>query len=188
VARTFKEIIRAKNISQIALAKQLGPISHTHLSNLLNQPRAWDKCTDLKKQVYKTLHKWSQSEEDIRSLQVSCRIERVRGTRTFSYSNSNFVNSAAAAAAQTYYSPLDTLRVAQKVNELLQRHAISIKVFATKIMGMDRGNFSKLLNRPPVWAKCTLHRQRMFTRMHEWSMLSDRQIELWKKAYYESRS
>jgi hypothetical protein len=145
VARTFNGIISIKNISVAALAKHLGFISQPFLNSLLIHPYPWEKCSVSAKRIYQLLDKWSQSEEDIRSLQISCSDEwdDLR---------------------------LETASVAQKMIEVLRQHSITRTEFAKKFLEIGLTRFCDYLNHPPAWEKSCESRKRLFRRMRQWSI------------------
>jgi hypothetical protein len=178
IARTFKHILASKNIKQQDLARKMGYISQQYFSNLLYFPTPWEKCTDLSKRLYHKFHTWSQSEEDVSSLQVTC-----GGTRS--------IGSMCSESNDQLGGGMDALRleiasVAQKVTEVLCQHAITKKDFAEKFLSIGYATLCHSLNHPTAWEKCKKSRKRLYTRMHEWST-SQEQIELFKKKLSENQ-
>jgi hypothetical protein len=154
VSRTFKEILKSKKICQQSFSKRLGFISRSRFNDLVKHPLPWAACTDLCQRVYHKMHKWSQSTEETRSLQLTPGSQRVM-------------------------QQLATSRAVKNIKELLLRHSISRGLFAKKFLNMNHSYFSKLLNRPPAWTKCTDYTKQIFGRMHEWSILPDQIITRW---------
>jgi hypothetical protein len=65
IAKRVLEVLRSNGITVQKLAMQFLGSSSRHLSSYLNGPRPWSECSEFQKGVFKCLHEWSQSPEQI---------------------------------------------------------------------------------------------------------------------------
>jgi hypothetical protein len=179
VSRAFQHILTSKQISLSAVAKKLEFLSPSSLWYLLNRAKPWEECTDRAKCVYEQLNEWSQSEDEIRSLQISCGSKYLGRKR--------FLHSESESSDETDAMQLETASVAQKVRQVLRKHKITISKFVENFLNISQGSLSEFLNHPPAWEDCIQSRKRMYRRMHEWLIMSDKEISIFKKNQIDAK-
>jgi hypothetical protein len=65
--------------------------------------------------------------------------------------------------------PVDTVRVATRVKELLIEHRIGQRLFAKCFLGISQQRLSDLIVKPRGWSQCDHFRKQMYARMNAWS-------------------
>jgi hypothetical protein len=64
---------------------------------------------------------------------------------------------------------LDTAKIAQKVEALLDRNGATRKRFGDEILGLCQPQVSELLRHPFKWEKCSEMRKGWYRTMNEWA-------------------
>jgi hypothetical protein len=66
-------------------------------------------------------------------------------------------------------APIDTIKLAHLIKNMLADAKISQTVFAKEVAGIYQCDLSRYLSKPKPWAKCTEFQKRVFYKMHNWS-------------------
>ena len=74
IGRKVRDLLILNRIGQRFYAKAYLNIQQCRLSEMLLRPKPWAECTQYRKRLYKMMHEWSQSEEKINSLKMTCQL------------------------------------------------------------------------------------------------------------------
>jgi hypothetical protein len=73
--------------------------------------------------------------------------------------------------------PLDTVKLAKTVHQMLKEAGITIKSFAHEVLDISVSFLEVMLYRPKPWAKINKNRKLQYQKMHEWSKLNEELVE-----------
>jgi hypothetical protein len=64
IVKKVGEVLKQHEITKYEFAAKFLGIGH-HISDILNEPQPWTECSEWKKGVYRYMHEWSMSKEQI---------------------------------------------------------------------------------------------------------------------------
>ncbi len=87
------------------------------------------------------------------------------------YTNSNGSSHAAFAKTLPELSdtPLDTVKIASDLKNLLLQEKIGQRLFAKEVPGITQSALSEMLLKPRPWEECTDYKKRLYQKMYTWS-------------------
>ncbi len=174
VAQTVKEILDKKCISVKLFGKEVVSLHRNETGKLLAKPPHWNECSDYKKKLYFRIHQWSQSADEIQSLEDLNKSECPQKNVLY-LSNFNKLPDVPSNFQ------LDTAKTARTIKDILQREHISYDLFARHICCNHPNHLFMLLTNPKPWSECTEYRKKVYYRMHVWSESSLEIISLKSK-------
>ncbi len=160
VAQTIKDILIKNCLTLILVSKELHLGCERDCGKLLKNPTPWYKCTEYRKKLYFRMHQWSQSADEIQSLEAIRDSTNIRKFSVASYKSLPEVPSDLE---------LDTAKIARTVKEILKKESITYDLFSKEVVLIHEKVLCEILNSPILWTKCTEYKKRVFLRMHQWS-------------------
>jgi hypothetical protein len=160
IANTVKNIMKAKCISYIKLARKVAYISIDRVKSLLRDPTPWHECLQYKKQIFLSMHRWSQSSEAVNALACT----RSSHPRRQVY-ESNFRKLPEVPAGVE----LDTAHQVQSLVSVLRTKNISKYAFARQVLSMSSSkSIQRLFKNPIQWSRCNEYQKKLHLRIHQW--------------------